>query len=682
MAYSNSFRAGFTLDNEYIILHNPAVQAATSANMDLIINHTYWWPTSESGLYRPVTTLSYLLNYAILGNQQNPFGYHLINFLLHCVNILLVYLLARRFIHGAWLPELIAIAWAVHPALTESITNIVGRADLLAGAAILGGFLLYLKSVEATGWTRIACLASLFVITTIGVFSKENAVTLLGVVILYELVFRREKNTLREVTEGCVAIIIPILLLLYQRARLLAINPAQPVPFLENPLIGASFLRGKLTAIAILSRYVGKLVWPASLSADYSFNQIPMASGSAYDWIAWAAIALVLVAAIFLFMRNKTAFFFVALAFIVFIPTSNLLFNIDTIMAERFLYLPAIAFIACLAFAIRWLSERSGIKALTPIAMALIIACLGIRTWVRNKDWRDDFSLATASVKASAESFKTHMALSLYYYKNDPGRNIDAAIAEAEKSLAILKDVPDNKSWVIPYLNAESDYRMKGDISLKAGQSSTGGTSSQEATHAYQRALEILLRAVPIDKKAGEKQRALEIQHGTPESQIVPVATPHLYYHLAQTYLSLRDANKAYKAALYARALAPGLSETSLLTAQAAASTGNINDAAVALMVGYLITRDNAFLPRLNSLYKSGLDPKGCGLASTPNGPILNSTCEPVHAEICSAYADIIQIFQWNLKQDIADQTKSVAIRDFGCTVHDLDAGKRIQEFP
>src|SRR5580658_5613243 len=54
LAYSNSFRAGFTQDNEFIILHNPALQAATRANVDLILGHTYWWPTTtEVGLYRP-----------------------------------------------------------------------------------------------------------------------------------------------------------------------------------------------------------------------------------------------------------------------------------------------------------------------------------------------------------------------------------------------------------------------------------------------------------------------------------------------------------------------------------------------------------------------------------------------------------------------------------------------------
>jgi tetratricopeptide (TPR) repeat protein len=674
LAYSNSLRAGFTLDSGTIILGNPSIRTATSSNVGLILEHTYWWPTAEMGLYRPITTLSYLLNYAVLGNQENPFGYHLINLFLHCINVLLAYLLARRFITGAWLPELIAMAWGVHPALTESVTNIVGRADLLAGTAILGGFLLYLKTRETTGRARVGYFASLFAITMMGVFSKENAVALLGVVVLYEVTFWKEKRDLRAAAWASVAVIVPIVCMLYQRARLLSRFPAQHLLFLENPLIGARFMQQKLTAIAVMARYIWKLAWPAALSADYSYNQIPLGRGTLRDWIAWGVIAAIAATAVVLYRRNKTAFFFVAFAFIVFIPTSNLLFSIGTIMAERFLYLPAIAFTVCFALIIHKLAGRLGMHGLAPIAMALIIGAWGIRTIIRNKDWRDDLSLATASVKASPESYKTHMALALCYYNKGPNQNIDAAIAESEKSLAILKDVPDDENVIWPYLNAELEYRVKGDLSLKAG--------SPGANEAYERALEILLHAVRIDNEEFKKLVGIRMLDGKPDRLIAERGTPNLYFQLAKTYLQLGDSEKAYKAALYTRALSPELPTTSFLAAQAAATSGGKDEAAEALMVGYLFTQDKAFLPGLDSFYRSGLDPKGCGFTSTPNGPNLNSGCEPVHAEICNAYADIIQILRWNLKEDVADQTKSVAMHDFGCTEQVLAGGKKIQKVP
>ena len=60
-AYSNSFHGGFVLDCNQLLLHDPRIQQVTPQNFDLILHRTYWWPYGESGLYRPLATLSYLL---------------------------------------------------------------------------------------------------------------------------------------------------------------------------------------------------------------------------------------------------------------------------------------------------------------------------------------------------------------------------------------------------------------------------------------------------------------------------------------------------------------------------------------------------------------------------------------------------------------------------------------------
>src|SRR6185369_9364658 len=125
LAFSNSFSAGFPLDNKGLILQDARVHEATSHNIDLILQHSYWWPRGNSGLYRPVTTLSYLFNYAILGSGDRPAGYHWVNFLLHLVNVLLLFRLASKLIGDFWPAASLAGLWAVHPVLTESVTNIV-----------------------------------------------------------------------------------------------------------------------------------------------------------------------------------------------------------------------------------------------------------------------------------------------------------------------------------------------------------------------------------------------------------------------------------------------------------------------------------------------------------------------------------------------------------------------------
>ena len=134
LAYSDSFSAGFVLDNRPIILEDARVHSVTAQNVSRIFSGDYWADRQGSGLYRPLTTLSYLFNFAVLGNGDRPDSYHWINFFLHGLNASLVYVLCLM-LFGRWAPALAMTAiWGLHPVLTESVTNIIGRADLLADA--------------------------------------------------------------------------------------------------------------------------------------------------------------------------------------------------------------------------------------------------------------------------------------------------------------------------------------------------------------------------------------------------------------------------------------------------------------------------------------------------------------------------------------------------------------------
>jgi hypothetical protein len=62
----------------------------------------------------------------------------------------------------------LAAVWAVHPVLTESVTNIVGRADLLSAFGVLAGLLCHLHGGAASGRRKLAWLSGLALATTIG----------------------------------------------------------------------------------------------------------------------------------------------------------------------------------------------------------------------------------------------------------------------------------------------------------------------------------------------------------------------------------------------------------------------------------------------------------------------------------------------------------------------------------
>jgi hypothetical protein len=217
-AYSNSFQGGIFYDNTAALLDDPRIRAVTPHNIGAILTEGYWHITPTSGLYRPVTTLSYLVNYAVLDNGVNPAGYHWFNFVLQGVNVSLVYALGILIFAEVPLALALAAIWGMHPLLTESVTNIVGRADLLAGFGVLAGLLCYVRWASATGRRKHWWLAAMVAAQTIGLLSKENAAALPAILLLYDLTWS-QWATWRARVPAYAALALPFAVFLYLRRQ-------------------------------------------------------------------------------------------------------------------------------------------------------------------------------------------------------------------------------------------------------------------------------------------------------------------------------------------------------------------------------------------------------------------------------------------------------------------------------
>jgi tetratricopeptide (TPR) repeat protein len=643
LAYSNSFRAGFVFDNERAILRDSRVQAATAENARLILTQDYSYQNSSSGLYRPLTTFSYLLNYAILGGGAHPAGYHWVNFVLHAVNILLVYwlgLLLFQEMGPAWA---LAAVWALHPILTESVTNIVGRADLLAGFGVLAGLLCHAKSAAASGRRKLAWLAALMLAATIGMFSKESGVVLLAAMAIYDFTFAT--GGARARLPGYAAVALPVAIFLYVRSRVFAGLAEVPVPFTDNPLVGAGFWTARLTAVKVIGKYLWLLVWPRDLSCDYSYNQIPVAGGFA----ALAVCAAAAAAAVLCYRRHKVVCFFVAFFFAALAPASNLVIFIGSIMAERFLYLPSVGFAGCLVWAIY---RRPRIA---PVVLALICAALAVRTYARNIDWLDDRSLWASAAKVCPASYKTHLHLATAVI-GPQGEGMDRAIAEVNRSLAILDGLPDDRNVPQAYSTAGLIYLMQGELLAAKG-------SGAESQQWYRKALDVLLRGETVDRTAAQELRRENQLRGI---RISPTGWDPLYLALGDAYLRLSDPRKALEAFEYGRTLraAPEFFEDMSDTWRV---MGDPRQAAIVLIEGLLVDNsDTKLASELVELYRQ-TDPGSCAVRDAGGALSLDPACPLVHDQVCTAFRNVKQLYMRMGQEPMAVSTGQRAVSEAGC---------------
>jgi len=657
LAWSNSFQGALIFDNATAILLDTRVRAATAENLHLIVNEEYWYNNMTTGLYRPLTTLTYLFNYAVLGNGAHPAGYHIVNFLLHAVNIAVVYWLGLLVLEDTTLAWALAGLWGVHPILTESVSNVVGRADLLAAFGVLAGLICHISATRAGGRANIAWLAVLAAVAAVGVFAKESGVVLPGIMLLYDLTWRRT-TAWRRLAPGYVAVALPIAWFLYLRAALQAHIPLGRTPFGDNPLLGAGFWTARITAVQVIGKYLWLFLWPVHLSVDYSYNAVPLFAG----WQDLAAIAALCVCAaaavlaIRAFGTHKPVFFFIAFFFITLAPVSNLVILIGSIMAERFVYLPSVAIAACIVIvlraACRHLSSRwpAAVRAERAVVIAICLA-FAARTFARNFDWHDDLSLWTSTVATVPASFKAHTTLASALVSAGPGE-LDHAVSEADRALAILDSVPDDYSTPRPYATAGLCDRLKGD-SLPPAQGAAW----------YRKALAVLERGRRVDLAEREQIRLLNLANGHRAG--APGWMP-LYLELGRVYLRLSDPQKALEPLSYGR-LHSVDPDFSIEMARAWRARGDWQQAAIVLLEGAILYSSTPKLAtELVDIYKQAA-PTGCAVRESAGASSINVDCPMVHEHVCAASLDVAETYRRNGQAAKADTALRSAVRDLGC---------------
>jgi protein O-mannosyl-transferase len=419
LLYANSLSNGFTMDDELYIQRNPQV---TLHSLALLFQ-----PNTASNVFRPLTFATFAMNWIAAGYQ--PFGYHLVNLLLQAAVVILLLMVLRKLLEGyanlEFTSFVAALLFAGHPLHTEAVSSIVGRSELLAAGFLLAAWLFHLQD------RYILALLSF----ALALLSKESAIGLLPLALTGDYAKSKLKPWTRYAG-------IAALTLLYLGA-LWKIQGghfgAASVSVLDNPLTLLPAHLRILNAVRIAWRYAGLLIFPATLSCDYSYDQITL-------YANWQHLLLPLLGALAVFAlwiwsglkRNVIFSLAGAIYFTGFAATSNILTRTGTIFGERLAYLPSAGFCLLVAACLAQLLTRQRVAALAILGVAS--TAFGVRTIVRNRDWRDNASLYLAGASASPNSAKMRTFRGIVYMGQG---NWELSRNDLETALRISPDYPD-----------------------------------------------------------------------------------------------------------------------------------------------------------------------------------------------------------------------------------------------
>ncbi|MBI3785332.1 MAG: DUF1736 domain-containing protein [Deltaproteobacteria bacterium] len=442
LPYLNALSDGFTFDDGPVILQNPAVIEG------LDVGRIFATPLFGR-LYRPVTVLTYAVNQSTAAGQA--WSFHATNILLHAVVSVLVLFLTSLLFDSTRVALAAAVLFAVHPIHTEAVTSIVGRAELLAALFGLAAILFAAAAETALSSSRRLLLRVASVLALpLAVMSKESAATVLPLIFLARIVVRRESfrsGVWRELRSGDWLIWgLSLLAVVWLRQQIVGgINQPSnegasglvPLSRMDNILAFVPAVDRVRSAVAVVWDYFGLLNVPLVLSADYSFDQVPIVQ-SWFDarWLAGALLVMAALATAILHPRPAVRFS-VTLALLTLFVTANILFPIGTIKGERLLYLPSVGWAMLAGFYFVTLRRQPRFERIVLVVFCAVITLFAARVWRRNGDWADNFTLYRSMVQTSPRSAKARnnlgVALQLRGYD-------EAAIEQFEAALAIYPD--------------------------------------------------------------------------------------------------------------------------------------------------------------------------------------------------------------------------------------------------
>lgn len=385
-AYANALGASFVWDDHALIEEQLFVRELHP--LWTYFTRTFWTGSLSltSSYYRPLTTLTYALDWALW--DGGAFGFHLTNLFLHCGVVSLLFALLRRGGATPWMATSGASLFALHPRLTESVTWISGRTDVLATLAVLAAFWAWEEETRRRRWT--AALLILF-----GLFAKEVAAAgLLALLVRTSLEPGPDRGGASKVARA-----LPLLAAgaTYACLRLFAVRTAEALP--ANAPVSLSPAERALAALAAVGEYARMLLDP--LRPQFQIGSLTRITP---PFVVTGALVLLFAGGLLVRRsrrfspQQQTALITGAGALGLVLHLIPL--NVQVVAADRFLYLPlAMATWALVPPLARW--GRTWRTRLA-VGAALLCGVFAVSVHARNKVWSDEYLVWLEAVKERA----------------------------------------------------------------------------------------------------------------------------------------------------------------------------------------------------------------------------------------------------------------------------------------
>ncbi len=483
--YANTINHDFTQDDAIVIYDNEFTTQGFAGIPSIMKYDTFRGffkvegkdKLVSGGRYRPLTLVMFAIGVDLFGLDSKPMIGHIMNIFWYGLTCVMLYILLLKMLSGkkentrAYFIALVAtLIFAAHPLHTEVVANIKGRDEIITLLGALATAYFSLRSWKEKKPLLNIVAAIIFFIT---LFSKENAITFLGVIPLMFFCFT--KASIKDIALRVAPLVVAAVAFLAIRASVIGGGLGEPpIELMNNPFVkiennqyvhfSASERLG--TIFYTLLKYIQLLVFPHPLTHDYYPRHIgmmniqsPMSLLSIIAHLGMLAYALIRLP-----KKDVISFgilFYLGTLFIV----SNLLFPIGTNMAERLMFMPSVGF--CIVVAVllyrlaKMLNKQSSTLAFNKLVPYLgvgvfLALAFGTKTVLRNPVWKNNFTLFTTDAKVSLNSAKLQNSVG--------GELIAQATKKTPPDLAMIQEaVPHLEQAIKIHPNYKNAFLLLGN---------------------------------------------------------------------------------------------------------------------------------------------------------------------------------------------------------------------------
>lgn len=428
MVYANTFNNAFISDDVPAILENHKIS-----------QFFRFWPDPSS--------LFNSLSYLIAG--YNPFIYHFISIILHSINTILVFLFLSLFFKTA--ASLIgASLFAIHPIHTEAVTWISGKPYLFLTFFILITYLLYRRAINSKSCGKKNSLCWYALSLLIFTYSIINTSYFL---MLFPLLLILSDTTLGKWRRNWI-LWLPFIGVVIIKFILMQVIIPQRISFVINA-INANIAKNPLIYISYsFYSHLWLLIWPVRLTLCHGSVEV---APFFYKFGIFSLIAIIpiIFLLIFTFRKAKELFFALGIFILFLSPTYSPMPVVSSFIAERYIYFPSIALSMAVAFLYeKYTHKYESSKRYLLAILIFVIFIYGIRTLIRNQDWKTPKEFWSKTLAISPNNIDARNNLGVIYFEEG---NIKNAIEEYEKVIGV------NPKYPGAYDNLAVAYMKMGD---------------------------------------------------------------------------------------------------------------------------------------------------------------------------------------------------------------------------